>query len=92
MDNFLFYFESEIPKREAVPSNMPNTPFVVVSGGGKLVTSQQNLSGSTLGKKLVEEIRDDAIIQMSLIGTCHFLEFIHFVMAKDWALHQCNMH
>src|SRR5918993_1063656 len=29
--------------------------------------------------------------QMSLIGTYHFLELIHFTTAKDYALHQYSM-
>jgi putative intracellular protease/amidase len=51
-----FYFENEIPKRGAIFKHAggPNKPFVVVSGGGRLITGQQNLSGSELGKKLVE--------------------------------------
>jgi putative intracellular protease/amidase len=50
-----FYFENEIPKRGATfKYDGPNKPFVVVSGGGRLITGQQNLSGSELGKKLVE--------------------------------------
>jgi hypothetical protein len=50
-----FYLESEIPKRGAIfKYGGPNKPFVVVSGGGRLITGQQNLSGSELGKKLVE--------------------------------------
>ena len=32
-----------------------------------------------------------AIIQMSLIGICHFLELIHFIMAKALALPFWNM-
>jgi putative intracellular protease/amidase len=50
-----FYLEGEIPKRGAIfKYGGPNKPFVVVSGGGRLITGQQNLSGSALGKKLVE--------------------------------------
>jgi putative intracellular protease/amidase len=52
-----FYLESEMPKRGAIfKYGGPNTPFVVVSGGGRLITGQQNLSGSALGKKLVEAL------------------------------------
>jgi len=50
-----FYLEREIPKRGATfKYGGPNKPFVVVSGGGRLVTGQQNRSGSVLGQKLVE--------------------------------------
>jgi putative intracellular protease/amidase len=52
-----FYFESEIPKRGATFKHTgPNKPFVIVSGGGRLITGQQDLSGSALGKKLVEAL------------------------------------
>jgi putative intracellular protease/amidase len=52
-----FYLESEIPKRGATFKYAgPNKSFVVVSGGGRLITGQQNLSGSELGKKLVEAL------------------------------------
>jgi putative intracellular protease/amidase len=46
-----------MPKRGAIfKYGGPNKPFVVVSGGGRLITGQQNLSGSELGKKLVEAL------------------------------------
>lgn len=50
-----FYLEKEIPKRGATfKYGGPNMPFVVVSGDGRLITGQQNRSGSALGQKLVE--------------------------------------
>jgi putative intracellular protease/amidase len=53
-----FYLENEIPKRGGTFKHAaaPNTPFVVVSGGGRLITAQQNFSGSALGNKLVEAL------------------------------------
>lgn len=47
----------EVPKRGATFKHAGlNKPFVVVSGGGRLITGEQNLSGSALGKKLVEAL------------------------------------
>jgi putative intracellular protease/amidase len=46
-----------MPKRGAIfKYGGPNKSFVVVSSGGRLITGQQNLSGSELGKKLVEAL------------------------------------
>jgi len=49
-----FTLENEMSKRGATFKQTPNEPFVVVSGGGRLITGQQDLSGSALGRKLVE--------------------------------------
>jgi putative intracellular protease/amidase len=50
-----FYLESEMPKRGAIfKYGGPNKPFVVVSSDGRLITGQQNRSGSVLGQKLLE--------------------------------------
>ncbi|HEU4822282.1 MAG TPA: hypothetical protein VFS97_02545 [Nitrososphaeraceae archaeon] len=45
----------EMPKRGAIfKYGGPNKPFVVVSSDGRLITGQQNRSGSVLGQKLLE--------------------------------------
>jgi putative intracellular protease/amidase len=49
-----FSLENEMSKRGATFKQTPNKPFVVVSGGGRLITGQQDISGSALGRKLVE--------------------------------------
>jgi len=49
-----FTLENEMSKRGATFKQTPNEPFVVVSGGGRLITGQQDLSGSALGRKLVD--------------------------------------
>jgi Putative intracellular protease/amidase len=49
-----FSLQNEMSKRGAIFKQTPNKPFVVVSGGGRLITGQQDLSGSALGRKLVE--------------------------------------
>jgi putative intracellular protease/amidase len=52
-----FYLESEMSKRGATFRYAGfNKPFVVVSGGGRLITGEQNVSGTALGKKLVEAL------------------------------------
>ena len=53
-----FYLENEMPKRGAIfKYGGPNKSFVVVSGGGRLITGQQNRSGIELGKNLVEALK-----------------------------------
>jgi putative intracellular protease/amidase len=49
-----FSLENEMSRRGATFKQTPNKPFVVVSGNGRLITGQQDLSGSKLGQKLVD--------------------------------------
>ncbi len=52
-----FYLEDELPKRGATYRNGPPfQSYVVVSGGGRLITGQQNFSGAEIGRKLVEAL------------------------------------
>jgi putative intracellular protease/amidase len=56
-----FYLEDELGKRGAAYRNTaPYQPFVVVSGGGRLITGQQNFSGLEIGRKLVEVLKGGA--------------------------------
>ena len=72
-----FYLEDEIPKRGATFKHAsPFTPFVVVSGGGRLITGQQNFSGSAIGKKLVE------VLSMQEEHTARTMKIFAYDVAK----------
>lgn len=53
-----FLIEEELPKRGALFRKAPaDTPFAITSGGGRLVTGQNNASGTVTGRALVEALR-----------------------------------
>ena len=57
-----FYLEDELPKRGARYHHAaPFKSYVVVSGGGRLITGQQNFSGAEIGRKLVEALGEGSV-------------------------------
>ena len=51
----------------------PFQPFAVVSGGGRLITGQQNFSGQLVGRNLVEALKGDEVRRLAGIwehGPC----------------------
>lgn len=51
------YMEAEFPERGATFRKLgPDVPFALTSGNGRLVTGQNNASGTLVGKRLVEAL------------------------------------
>ncbi len=57
-DGYLpFYIETEVPKRGGTFACIaPFQPYAIVDGGGRLITGQQNYSGTQVGRLVVEAL------------------------------------